>query len=70
MGEIMGGKVLEHEGKTIYNAGREEGKLNEKQETALNLHEMGMNVDFIAKAVRVSKDLVKQWISSTNAATL
>ena len=26
MGEIMGGKVLEHEGKTIYNEGKEEGR--------------------------------------------
>lgn len=37
------------------------------RETALNLHDMGMNVDFIAKAVDVSVDRVKQWLGLISA---
>ena len=32
------------------------------KETAFNLHDMGMNVGFIAKATNASVDLVKQWL--------
>lgn len=34
-----------------------------KQETALNLHNMGMADDFIAKAVNVSIEFVKKWLT-------
>lgn len=43
--------------------GRIEGELKGKRETALNLHGMGMTTDFIAKAVNVNIDLVKQWLT-------
>ena len=40
----------------------QQGEMKHAEETSLNLHGMGMNVDFIAKAVNVSVDLVKQWL--------
>lgn len=46
---------------------RLEGELKGKQETAINLHNMGMDNDFIAKAVNVSLDLVKQWLTPASA---
>ena len=42
--------------------GIHEGEIKQAKETLFNLHNMGMNVDFIAKAVNVSVDLVKQWL--------
>lgn len=51
----------------VENKGRLEGELKGKQETAINLHNMGMDNDFIAKAVNVSIDLVKQWLTPASA---
>ncbi|MDO5422537.1 MAG: Rpn family recombination-promoting nuclease/putative transposase [Eubacteriales bacterium] len=48
--------------------GKREGKLEGKRETALNLAEMGMPVESIAKAVKEGVGLVQQWISGANAA--
>lgn len=42
--------------------GIQQGEMKGKKEIAFNLHNMGMNADFIAKAVNVSVDLVKQWL--------
>ena len=42
---------------------RAEGALKQARETALNLFGMGMNAEFIAKAVNVSLEQVKQWLS-------
>lgn len=39
---------------------RDEGKLQEKEETALNLYNMGMKEEHIAKAVNAGIDLVRQ----------
>lgn len=47
--------------------GRLEGEIKGKRETAINLHNMGMDNDFIAKAVNVSIDLVKQWLTPASA---
>ena len=47
--------------------GRAEGEMKGKRETAINLHNMGMDNDFIAKAVNVSIDLVKQWLTPASA---
>lgn len=41
-----------------------EGELKAKRENAINLHNLGMDVDFIAKAVRVNADTIKQWLAS------
>lgn len=41
--DIMGGQVLEHEGKTIYNDGFTEGKRKANLETARRLRQAGMN---------------------------
>ena len=43
--------------------GRKEGKMEEKQETSLQLANMGLSLESIAKAVRVSMDTVAQWLS-------
>lgn len=47
--------------------GIQQGEMKRARETALNLHDMGMNVDFIAKAVDVSVDRVKQWLGLISA---
>lgn len=47
--------------------GRQEGRQEEKRRTAANLHGMGMTEEFIAKAVGVSVDLVKEWLSAATA---
>ncbi|MBQ9404258.1 MAG: hypothetical protein IJU15_04670 [Synergistaceae bacterium] len=60
----MYGQVLEHEGKTIYNAGIKEGiAVGEKRgrreanlETARRLREMGMNDNDIHRATNISID--------------
>lgn len=46
--------------------GRAEGELKGKMETAANLYKMGMDMDFIAKAVNASAATVKQWLSQTS----
>lgn len=46
---------------------RLEGELNGKQETAINLHKMGMDNDFIAKAVNVGVEIVKQWLTPASS---
>ena len=43
--------------------GRKEGIMEEKQETSLQLANMGLSLESIAKAVRVSMDTVAQWLS-------
>lgn len=47
--------------------GRAEGELKRARETALNLYNMGMNAEFIEKAVNVSIEQVKQWLSTVSA---
>ena len=42
--------------------GREEGKIEEKIATAKNLQEMGMDAPFIAKALKVTQDVVDKWL--------
>ena len=55
----------------IENKGRQEGlregEVKGKQETARNLHNMGMDNDFIAKALNISVELVKQWLTTASA---
>jgi predicted transposase YdaD len=64
----MGGKVLEHESKTIFNEGRaegrEEGLVEGKKEAALGMAGIGLKVEDIATALKVSVDIVKQWIGT------
>lgn len=47
--------------------GRAEGELKKARETAINLQTMGLDMDSIAKAVNVSLDLVKQWLTPASA---
>ena len=59
---------IENKGRAEGRAeGRQEGELKGKQETAINLHNMGMENDFIAKAVNVSVEIVKQWLTTASA---
>ena len=65
--DIMGGRVLEHEGKTIYNAGikegiavgEERGRREEKFDTARRLREMGLSDNDIHKATNLSFDEIR-----------
>lgn len=43
------------------------GRLAQAKETALNLYDMGMNIDLIARAVNVNLDLIKQWLGTATA---
>ena len=66
--DIMGGQILEHEGKTIYNAGikegialgeargEERGRREEKFDTARRLRDMGMSDNDIHRATNISLD--------------
>ena len=44
--------------------GRREGELKAKKEMALSLAGMGISVEKIAEAAKVSIEVVKQWITS------
>ena len=44
------------------NEGRTEGVFNKAKETVLNLKAMGMEPEFIAKAVNEDIEIVKQWM--------
>jgi predicted transposase/invertase (TIGR01784 family) len=61
--DIMGGQVLEHEGKTIYNAGIKEGEERGRREanleTARRLRDMGMSDNDIHRATNISIDDLK-----------
>lgn len=73
----MGGKVLEHEAKTILREGRElghdegrkegedygikKGKTEQAKQTAFNLKAMGMSDESIAMAVEVGVSVVRKW---------
>ena len=52
--------------KAEYEAGIEagvaEGELKKARETALSLAEMGLPVDKIAEAVKISRDKVEEWM--------
>ncbi|MBQ6342399.1 MAG: hypothetical protein IJI41_04685 [Anaerolineaceae bacterium] len=66
--EVMGGRVLEYEGKRIFNEGRNEG-FNEgrsegQKSIALNLYRAGIPVENIAQYAEVSVEQVEKWISS------
>lgn len=47
----------------VENKGRREGEMKAKRESAINLRDMGMGIEFIAKAVNVSIEQVKQWLT-------
>lgn len=45
----------------------EQAEMKKAKETAINLHNMGMDDDFIAKAVNISVDIIKQWLAPASA---
>ena len=65
--DIMGGQILEHEGKTIYNAGIKEGiavgeerwRREEKLDTARRLRQMGLSDNDIHQATNLSFDDIR-----------
>ena len=75
----MGGKVLEHEAKTIlkegWKQGREEGRregrregegygrMEQARETAFNLRTIGLEEDTIAKMVNVPISVIREWFA-------
>lgn len=72
---VMGGKVLEHEAKTIlkegWKQGREEGRregegygrMEQARETAFNLRTIGLEEDTIAKMVNVPVSVIREWFA-------
>lgn len=60
VGEIMGGRVLEYEGKRIFNEGFNEGQ----KSIALNLYRAGIPVENIAQYTEVTVEQVEKWIIS------
>ena len=48
--------------------GREEGRLEMKQETVLSMANLGMPVEQIAEVVKESVGIVQKWISEGKAA--
>ncbi len=71
----MGGKVLEHEAKTIlregwqqgHEEGRREGegygKMVQAKETAFNLRMIGLEEETIARMVNVQVSVIKKWFT-------
>ncbi len=62
--EVMGGKVLEYEGKRIFNEGRKEGFNEGQKSIALNLYRAGIPVENIAQYTEVTVEQVEKWIFS------
>ena len=68
---VMGGKILEHEAKTIlregWRQGREEGegygRMEQAKETAFNLRTIGLEEETIAKMVNVQVSLIREWFT-------
>lgn len=50
---------------SIFEAGVAEGELKKARETALSLAEMGLPVDKIAEAVKISRDKVEEWMKES-----
>ena len=71
----MGGKILEHEAKTIlregWQQGREEGRkegedygrMEQAKETAFNLRTIGLEEETIAKMVNVQVSVIREWFA-------
>ncbi len=53
---------VEEERQAAAKSAAKAATIKNAKDTALNLHSMGMDEDFIAKAVNVSVELVKQWL--------
>jgi transposase-like protein len=51
--------------KTYVEEKEEAAKMKEKQRTALGLADMGLPIDKIAEAVKVSVNVVKQWLDGS-----
>ena len=72
MNSLLGGRVLEHESKTIFNEGlnkvlnigRDEGWNEAKQDTALRMYKKGIKAEDIANMMDASITLVKQWLNT------
>lgn len=60
--DIMGGKILEYEAKTIFQNGirfgREEGREEERYEIITNMLRNGMNIDMVARIVKMTAEQV------------
>lgn len=62
--ETEGGRATVCKAIELYGEQRE---MQKAKEIAINLHNMGKDNDFIATAVNVSIDLVKQWLTPASA---
>lgn len=64
---VMGGKVLEHEAKTIFREGKQEGREEEREVISVKLYNIGMPVEQIAEVAGVSVNIIRQWIAAHTA---
>ena len=68
---VMGGKILEHEAKSIlregWQQGRREGedygRMEQAKETAFNLRTIGLEEETIAKMVNVQVSVIREWFA-------
>ena len=56
--DIMGGKILEYEAKTIYQNGVRLGREEERYEIITNMLRDGMNIDTVARIVKMTAEQV------------
>ncbi len=76
---VMGGKVLEHEAKTIlregWKQGHEEGRregegygrMEQAKETAFNLRTIGLEEEIIAKMVNIQVSVIREWLAEVDS---
>ena len=71
---IMGGKILEHEGKTIYNNGFAEGSAKgisqEKERVAADMLRDGEPIEKIARYSRLAEDTIRNLAKSLGVAVI
>ncbi len=68
---VMGGKILEHEAKSIlregWQQGRREGedygRMEQAKETAFNLRTIGLEEETIARMVNVQVSVIREWFA-------
>ena len=56
--DIMGGKILEYEAKTIFQNGIRFGREEERYEIITNMLRNGMNIDMVARIVKMTAEQV------------
>ena len=56
-------EYAERKAKEAAEKAAEKAAIGEKKATVNNLHDMGMDISLIAKAVNIDEETIKQWLS-------